>query len=57
MNLDQVAAEIGVTPDILTYNVSENEGLLIGQIIMMMKLSPRPRELEMLRELSPPTKS
>lgn len=57
MNLDQVAAEIGVTPEILTHNTSETEGLLIGRTIMLMKLSPRPRELEMLRELASPTKS
>lgn len=57
MNLDQVAAEIGVDPEILTYNLSKTEALLIGETIALMKLSPRPRELEMLRELAPPTKS
>ena len=57
MNLEQTAAEIGVTPEILTHGVSATDALLIGKVIMMMKAPDRPRELNMLRELAPPTKS
>lgn len=55
MDLNEIAAEIGVTPEILTHGMSATDGLLIGKVIMMMKAHDRPRELDMLKELVPPT--
>lgn len=57
LELELMADRIGVNPEILTHGVLEPEALLIGRVIMMMNLPERPRELDMLRELAPPTKS